>query len=56
MLILTRRVGEEIMIGDEIRIVVISTAASSVKIGIHAPRDIEVHRKEVYDRVVKERQ
>lgn len=48
MLILSRKVGEEIMIGDHIRIVVQAIVGSSVKVAIDAPKDIPVHRSEVY--------
>jgi len=50
MLVLTRRIGEEIVIADEIRITVVSVRGDRVRIGIDAPRDISVERREVYDR------
>ncbi len=49
MLVLTRRRGEIIRIGDDIRIIVVDIRDSSVRIGVDAPRDIPVHREEVYD-------
>ncbi|MEC8882754.1 MAG: carbon storage regulator CsrA [Pseudomonadota bacterium] len=51
MLILTRRIGEVLMIGDEIKITVLGVRGHQVRIGIDAPKNISVHRKEVYDQV-----
>ena len=51
MLILTRRVGETIMIGDEIRCTVLSVRGQSVRVGIDAPHHVAVHREEVYRRI-----
>jgi len=51
MLVLTRKVNEEIFIGSDITIKVISSSDGVVKIGIDAPRNIQVHRKEVYEKV-----
>jgi len=56
MLILARRPGEEIMIGDEVRIVVHQIVGGQVRIGITAPRDVPVHRREIYDRILDERE
>ena len=50
MLVLTRRVGEQIVIADEIRITVVSVRGDRVRIGIEAPRDISVERQEVHER------
>ncbi len=51
MLILTRRVQEAIMIGDDVTITILSVKGHQVRLGIDAPRDIEVHREEIYHRV-----
>ena len=51
MLILTRKVGETLMIGDDISITVLAVKGNQVRIGVNAPRDVGVHRKEIYDRI-----
>jgi carbon storage regulator len=51
MLILSRRLGEAIVINDKVRILVLSTSGGTVRLGIEAPRDVEVHREEVYRRL-----
>lgn len=56
MLVLTRKVDQSIMIGDQIRIVVVDVRGDQVKIGIDAPRDIMVHRQEVYQEIQAENQ
>ena len=55
MLILTRRVGETVMIGDQVTVTVLSVNGNQVRIGVNAPKNIEVHREEVYERVQAER-
>ncbi|NMB01614.1 MAG: carbon storage regulator CsrA [Firmicutes bacterium] len=54
MLVLTRKVDQSIMIGDHIRIVVVDVRGDQVKIGIDAPRDVMVHRHEVYEEIQAE--
>ena len=51
MLILTRKVGENLLIGDNISITVLSVRGNQVKIGVDAPKDISVHREEIYHRI-----
>ena len=55
MLILTRKIGEKLVIGDEVIISVLGVKGSQVRIGIVAPIEIQVHREEIYQRIVKER-
>ncbi len=56
MLVLTRKVGEGIIIGDDIRITVVELKGGGVRIGIDAPREMKVHRQEVFDRIKQENQ
>ena len=51
MLILNRRPGETIRIGDDIEVTVLSITGNQIRLGVTAPRDIEVHRQEVYERI-----
>tara|TARA_S200000501_G_scaffold303808_1_gene291695 strand:- start:53 stop:277 length:225 start_codon:yes stop_codon:yes gene_type:complete len=51
MLILTRRVGESLRIGDEVSVTVLGIKGSQVRIGVNAPKSVSVHREEVYDRI-----
>jgi carbon storage regulator len=55
MLILTRRVGETLMIGNNVTVTVVGLNGNQVRLGINAPKDVEVHREEVYERVQQER-
>jgi carbon storage regulator len=54
MLILTRRVGETLMIGDEITVTVMGVKGSQTRLGINAPKSVAVHREEVYARIAQE--
>ncbi len=55
MLILTRRVGETLVIGDEVQVTVLGVKGNQVRIGVNAPQDVGVHREEIYERIAKER-
>ena len=54
MLILTRRVGEAVMIGDEVCITVLDVKGSQVRLGVKAPRTVSVHREEIFERIKRE--
>jgi carbon storage regulator len=51
MLILTRKVGETLMVGEDVTVTVMAVNGNQVRIGINAPKDVAVHREEVYDRI-----
>ncbi|MEA3466141.1 MAG: carbon storage regulator CsrA [Thermodesulfobacteriota bacterium] len=54
MLVLTRKVGEGIIIGDDVKLTIIEIKGGSIRIGIDAPRDKKIHRQEVYDRILEQ--
>lgn len=54
MLILTRRVGETVMIGHEVTVTVLGVKGNQVRIGVSAPKDVAVHREEIYERIKRE--
>ncbi len=56
MLVLTRRVGETLMIGSDVTVTVLGVKGRVVRIGIHAPKNIPVHREEIFERIKRERQ
>jgi carbon storage regulator len=55
MLILTRRVGEAVMIGDEVTVTVLGVKGNQVRLGVDAPKHVSVHREEIFDRIKAER-
>ena len=56
MLILTRRVGEVVMIGNDVTVTVLGVKGNQVRIGVNAPRDVAVHREEIFERIKREEQ
>jgi len=56
MLILTRRVGETLIIGDEVSVTVLGVRGNQVRVGVNAPKEVSVHRKEIYERIQKEKE
>jgi carbon storage regulator len=55
MLILTRRVGETLMVGDEVSVTVLGVKGNQVRIGVNAPKEVSVHREEIYQRIQREK-
>ncbi len=56
MLILTRRVGETLVIGDDVRVTVLGVRGNQVRVGVNAPKDVAVHREEIYQRIQSEKE
>ena len=54
MLILTRRIGEAVVIGDDVKLTVLGVRGNQVRLGIDAPKDVSVHREEIYNRITQE--
>jgi carbon storage regulator len=54
MLILTRKIGETLMIGDEVTVTVLAVKGNQVRIGVNAPKEVAVHREEIYERIKAE--
>lgn len=56
MLILTRKIGETLMVGDEVQVTVLGVKGNQVRIGVNAPKEIAVHREEIHQRIQREKE
>jgi len=56
MLILTRRIGETLMVGDDVTVTVLGVKGNQLRLGVNAPKEVPVHREEIYYRIQKEKQ
>lgn len=54
MLVLTRKIGEKLIIGDHIEVTILGAKGDSVRVGINAPKEVTVHREEIYERIKNE--